>query len=261
MKAESMIALLGATGKGILTSAILCFLLTGDLFAAPLNVRFVTFNVDFSNSSAKVEADIAKIEPRSDIIMFQEAKNVTIDNFMDSDWTVYQVVNQGDAKRGSALAIRNSIMTELLATGLRFGVGRNGEDMLDRYIAWADVKLTNGRILRVMSLHMPPQRIAYLQPIMADNLKTFMDVTPYPVVIGGDWNFTVNNDPHGIRSANSLASKGVGIDGFYYKASIAEFVSINEMTGLNVESDHDPVQMISSVSDLPSGVADWVLYH
>src|SRR5690349_15792534 len=86
--------------------------------ASPLTVRFVTFNVNFNNSDAKIKADVQTVAPEGDIIMFQEAKGVTIDNYLDANWTVVQVVNQGDAKRGSAIAIRNSIMAQKLAQGL-----------------------------------------------------------------------------------------------------------------------------------------------
>lgn len=229
--------------------------------ASALTVRFVTFNVNFNNSYAKIKADVQTVAPNGDIIMFQEAKGVTIDDFLDASWTVVQVVNQGDAKRGSAIAIRNSIMTQKIAQGLRFGVDSNGEQMLDRYIAWADVKLTNGQILRVMSLHMPPARYAYLQPIMADNLVTFMGETSYHVVVGADWNYTVTNDPYDIEGRTGLIPRGSGIDGFYRDNSVVKFTSLTKMTGLAINSDHDPVQMITSVQPPPdSAVADWNLY-
>lgn len=228
--------------------------------AAPLSVRFVTFNVNFNNTAAEIKADVQAVSARSDIIMLEEAKGVTVDNFLDSSWTVVQVVDQGDAKRGSAIAIRNSIMTQKLAEGLRFGVDSHGEAMLDRYIAWADLKLTNDQVIRVMALHMPPARFEYLQPILADNLVTFIGTSPDPVVVGADWNYTVTNDPYDIEGRTGLVARGVGIDGFYRDPDVVSFTSITQLTGLNVISDHDPVQMIASVQSPQSAVSEWVLY-
>jgi endonuclease/exonuclease/phosphatase family metal-dependent hydrolase len=217
--------------------------------------------VDFNNTTAEIQADVTAVAPRADVIMFQEAKWVTIDDFLDASWTVYQVVDQGDARRGSAIAIRNSIATSILATGLRFGVDSDGVQMLDRYIAWADVQLINGRRLRVMSLHMPPQRYEYLQPRMANNLATFVKLTPYATVVGGDWNFTVENDPWNITESTGLVPRGVGIDGFFFSPEPVSVVSVNRLSGLNVNSDHHPVQMITNVADESSAIADWNLYH
>jgi len=247
--------------KHIRTGTALALLLTAaGSFGQDLRVRFLTLNVDFNNTAVEVQADVEAVSDRADIMMFQEAKEVTIDNFLDTGWTVYQVTNLGDARRGSALAMRNTMVSQILATGLRFGVDSNGEDMLDRYIAWADVLLTNGRTLRIMSLHMPPQRLAYLQPPMASNFCTFANESPYPVCAGGDWNFTVENDPHNIQAATTLVPRGVGIDGFFRKSGIIKFVSVSELTGLNVNSDHDPVQMITDVTAPASRVEDWSVY-
>lgn len=246
----------------LMPAAIFCLLLAAAFsHGADLRVRFLTLNVDFNNTVSEVQADVQAVATRADIMMFQEAKDVTIDNFLDdATWTVYQVVDNGDARRGSALTIRKSILSQFLASGLRFGVDSNGEDMLDRYIAWADIVLTNGRTLRIMSLHMPPQRIAYLQEPMAENFITFANATPYPICAGGDWNYTVTNDPYGIEGATGLVARGVGIDGFYRTSGIIKFESIDELTGLNVNSDHDPVQIITDVSSPPSAVADWSVY-
>ncbi len=229
--------------------------------AAALRVRFVTFNVDFNNSTAQIDADIALVEPKADVIMFQEARDVTVDNLMGPDWTVYQVVNQGDGRRGSAIAIRNTIMTRRVAAGLVLGVDNHGEQMNDRYIAWNDIELTNGTIIRAMSLHLPPQRFEYLQPLMCDSFVAFANQSPYPVICGGDWNFTVNNDKYNVAGRTGLTERGIRIDGFYYKASTIQFDSLWELAGLGVASDHNPVQIVTDVVDTtPSSVTDWNLY-
>jgi hypothetical protein len=239
-------------------SAVVAMVLAGGnsrAFASSLSVRFVTFNVDFNNTAQQIDSDISAVSPNADIIMFQEAKWVSIADSFGSGWTVYQVTDQGDAQQGSAIAIRNSIKSQVLATGLVLGVDHGSAAMLDRYIAYADVKLTNGLVIRVMALHMPPERFQYLQPTMASNLEDFVNQTPYPVVVGADWNYTVNDDPYDIQGAVGLIPKGSGIDGFYYDDSAADFVSLTKMSGLNCNSDHDPVKMVANMH-VPTYIID-----
>ena len=222
-------------------------------------INFVTFNVNFGNSNAQIRQDIRSLRPECDFMLLQEAKWVTVDNFLGNLWTVYQVVDSGDARRGSAIAVRNAAINEILGTGLHLGVPSNGEDMLDRYIAWMDVELNNGRRIRVMSMHMPPQRIEYLQPIMGDNLAAFVAQSPYPVMVGADWNFNVNQDKWGLSSKMGFISRGVGIDGFYFDPAFS-FLGIQALTALNVNSDHHPVRMTASIGPPTSNVPDWTLY-
>jgi endonuclease/exonuclease/phosphatase family metal-dependent hydrolase len=224
------------------------------------SVRFLTLNVDFNNTSNEIKADVQAVASYADVMMFQEAKTVTIDNFLGTAWTVYQVVDQGDAKRGSALAVRNSVINRKLGQGIVKGVDADGVEMLDRYIVWMDVELINGQVLRLMCLHMPPKRFDFKQPPMADSLVTLVNGTPYPVVVGGDWNYTVENDPYGIQRRTGLVPRGVGIDGFYRDRTVVKFTSMAELLSLNVNSDHDPVQMITSVSPPVAGVSGWSLY-
>lgn len=223
------------------------------------SIRFVTFNVNFNNTNAQIRSDIRSLRSECDFMLLQEAKWVTVDDFLGNLWTVYQVVDSGDARRGSAIAVRNAAIKQILATGLELGVRSNGEDILDRYIAWMDVELNNSRRIRVMSIHMPPKRIEYLQPIMGDNLAAFVETSPYPVLVGGDWNFTVNLDKWGLRTKMGFISQGVNIDGFYYDPTGYTLTGIQALTSLNVNSDHDPVRMTALIG-APSSVYDWNLY-
>jgi len=228
----------------------------------PINVRFVTFNIDFNKSNAVNRADVLLVEPKADIMMFQEAKFRTIDNYLGPEWTVYQVTTEGDAKRGSALAWRNSFVSLYLASGLELGVPKGSStNILDRWIAWADLQLTNGQIIRIMSLHMPPKANIELQPPMATNIVNFVNRTPYPVVVGGDWNYTVNNDIYDIEGRTGLIATGVRIDGFYYEPDAVTITNKFELAGLGTASDHNPIQIVTKVYNINSSVQDWALYY
>ena len=132
------------------------------LHAEALQIRFVTFNVKYNNSDAQIQADIDKVVPKADVIMFQEVKDIDVDTFLDSSWDVYQVLNKTLGKREVALAYKSSLYSQVVAKGLEFGVDNHGEQLPDRYIVWADLKLTNGRTVRIMSLHFPPRSFEYL---------------------------------------------------------------------------------------------------
>lgn len=221
---------------------------TGEHAGAPLQVRFVTYNVNFARSAERVRADVAKIAPHADVLMFQEAKFVVLDRFLGPEWTVVQEVAETDAKQGTAIAIRRSILARTRGEGLTFGVDNRGAKMHDRYIAWVDAELVNGRILRLLSAHMPPARFGHLQPPMAENLVEFVRKSPHPVVAGGDWNFRVEKDPHGIGERSGLVPRGAGIDGFFRSAGVVRCLALDELKGLKVSSDHDPVRMVARVA-------------
>ena len=227
----------------------------------PMEIRFVTFNVNFSNSTAKIKADIQATMSHADVMMFQEVKWVDVSTLMNSNWQVYQVTNAGDARKGSAVAYRKARVSQLLNTGIFLGVAKEpGMDLLDRYINWMDIRLTNNQVIRAIGLHMPPQRYVELQTPMAQNLANFVNASPHPCIAGGDWNHTVNNDPRKIKNKTGLEPNGKGIDGFYYNPTVMTVTSITKLSGLNVNSDHDPVQMITQVYNLSTSVNDWALY-
>lgn len=237
-------------------------LMTGTASAAtPQFVRFATFNVNFNNSTAKIRDDVQTLATYVDIISIQEAKSVTIDNFLGNAWTVFQVVNEGDAKRGSAIAIRKSVMNRVRGSGLVLGSSA-GSGIMRRYIAWADVEFTNGRTVRVMALHYPPRRADNLWPEFTSNFVTFANNSPYPVIAGGDWNFRVNNDPQKIKRDTGLEMLGIdiGIDGFAFDSTVLEFYSITLLSGLPINSDHVPVRLNVNVQPVDSSVSDWTLY-
>jgi len=230
------------------------------LQAGPMTVRFLTYNVNFNTSAANVGKDLDLLAPKADILMFQEAKNVKITSMLDANvWSVYQVTNSVPGKQGSALAVRNTVKAAVLNWGLQFGVDNHGEQMNDRYILWADLRLTNGQVLRVLSLHFPPARFEYLQPLMAANLVDFVNGSPYPVVAGADWNFPVNNDKWGIQNKTGLKPKGDGIDGFFYDASVVDFLSLEKLKNLATHNDHTAVLMIMVVRSSPAQILEWTV--
>lgn len=88
-------------------------------------------------------------------------------------------------------------------------------DLMDRWIAWGDFEVVaTGKRITAASLHMPPIRVrsvAYAP--YADNVVKFIQDATYPVVIGADWNWQVDDDPGGIGRRTGMKFRGFSIDG------------------------------------------------
>lgn len=229
---------------------------TAPAHAAAVQVRLVTANLDFNISQAKVAADWKnEIAPNADIVFLQEAKNVKLASFVDtSTWIVRQDTSSSD-RAGSALVIRRSAVKSISDYGLVEGVAASscpGGGIETRWISKAQVRLTNGRLIRIASLHMPPGRCQtgpsgpYNR--MAGNVVAFAKRTDMPTLLGADWNKVVDADPNDIGKQtglkpygpNSASGDATRIDGFYASKAFSA-TGLKHLADDN--SDHNPVQM------------------
>ena len=221
--------------------------------AAAVQLRFVTFNVNFNNSQPQVRADWEDVvAPHADIVFFQEAKNVRLADFINTNiWLVRQNV-ANDAEAGSALAVRRSAITDFEGWDLVKGVDASNcpgdPDILTRWIAKMGVKVSNGRLVRIASLHMPPGNCqtgpGSPYDRMSDNIVQFVRGGDRLTVLGADWNKIVDQDPNDIGKRTGLEPNGPDdgsrIDGFMYSKQLANCC----LTRLGqVNSDHRPVQV------------------
>lgn len=248
------------TALGVTAVAVAA--LTATVSVAPAQaaeaqrVRFMTVNVDFALTPAQVKADFGRYAPHADVVMFQEARDVNLHNLIDTDtWIVRQDTTSEDT-RGSALAIRRSAVRASDAVqNFRLVKGTDGGPCPDggiqtRWIAVADVHFRNGATVVAASLHLPPDRCATgpgsLYAVMADNVVALSNAHPNRLLLGGDWNKTVNEDPNNIsgRTGGRIVPRGLGIDGFYKPAALT-----NEplWRGPDIQSPHDPIQMAVSL--------------
>ncbi len=129
-----------------------------------------------------------------------------------------------------------------------------------RYAPHADVVMfqeartststTSSTTVVAASLHMPPGRCATgpgsLYAVMADNVVRLSDAHHHRLLVGGDWNKTVNDDPNDIsgRTDRRIVPRGLGIDGFSKPQALT-----NEplWRGPDISSPHDPIQMAVSL--------------
>lgn len=229
--------------------------------AATVQLRFVTANVDFGAPETTPAKWRNLIAPNADIVFLQEAKNLRLADFVDtSTWIIRHgtVANEADSedRLGSAVLIRRSVVTDLTDWDLVKGVDASpcpDGGIMTRWIAKLKVKLTNGRWVRIASLHMPPPRcqtgIGSPYDRMSDSVVDFVQRTDMFTVLGADWNKTVDDDPNGIGRRSGLEPNGPDsgdrIDGFLYSPQLTNCC----MTQLGQVSDgHQAVQLKLTVS-------------
>ncbi|MGL4339280.1 MAG: endonuclease/exonuclease/phosphatase family protein [Rhodoglobus sp.] len=192
------------------------------------DVRIVTANVDFGVSDSTVKERFRDYSRHADIVLIQEAKNVNLHRLLDSDnWIVRQRVGSGNEQQGSAVVVRRSLVEHRSdVSDLDLTLGTNGNEcrIMARYIATATVKLAQGGLLRVASVHLPPRNDCQTGPgsdydEMIKSIARLSDRFPHRLVIGGDWNKIVRSDPNELsrQADNRIVPRGPegSIDGFY----------------------------------------------
>lgn len=217
------------------------------------SLRVVTFNTDFRGAAYFGTAwDV--IRPEADVVFVQEAKNVVLNDVVGPYFVVRQDTS-ADARQNSAVIIRKSVVSQVGSLELVLGVGAVGGDcgIMARYITKVPIQLTNGRWLRVASLHMPPARCQTgpggPYDTMADNVVRFANSTDRLTVLGADWNKVVDWDPNNIGGRTGLRpygpDEGLRIDGFYASPRIGA-CCLHKLQQIG-DNDHRPVVMTTSV--------------
>ena len=175
--------------------------------ACATTLRVATFNVNFALPPWKVNHDLDTLSPHADVVLDQEAKNVTVDRLFGTGWHTHQNLQRRD-QRGTSVAWR--VGTTRGAAGYALGVRPSGTAMLTRWISWTDLHV-GGRTLRFASTHRPPPRYSGLWPRFDAAVGDFVHRSPYPVVLGLDSN---SRDHGNLERRTGLSWSGPSIDGF-----------------------------------------------
>lgn len=201
-----------------------------------------TYNIDWATSNAKERLSIKSILTKAAVVCWQEAKHIQINNVTDDTWSTHQNV-QDHAKQGVAVSWKHKEATRYMGesknsrTGYVLGSGPRGLRILPRYFNYRDLQLADGRVIRFVSTHRPPQRFKMLWRLFDHSLASFIRRSPHPVIVGMDSNA---NRHTGLSRVTKLQWHGIGIDGFLVDKSI-------KVTNLTrhpkVKSDHHPVSI------------------
>lgn len=204
-------------------------------------MQIITCNDDFNTKRSNVPA-LSKRTPAPLFIGIQEGKIERYRDMLDPKlWLVRQGTGS-DARKGNAVIIRRDLATKVGSRaddpskrgwGIKILTKRDrGDQMLDRYITWADVRLkSNGKVIRLAACHRPPQRERDNWAEFDRNLSAWAKASPVPVIVAMD-----ANQPN--PKFTGLVWTGLGIDGFAHSKSI----TLNNRSRLPKDSsDHHPV--------------------
>ena len=144
-----------------------------------------------------------------------------------------------------------SVITDRAGYELVLGVGARpcpDGGIMARWIAKTAIRLTNGRWIRVASLHMPPARCqtgpGSPYDEMSNNVVDFVRSGDRLTVLGADWNKVVDADPNDIGARANLEpngpSSGLRIDGFMYDRALSN-CCITRLAAIH--SEHHPIQI------------------
>lgn len=210
------------------------------------HIRVTTQNLDWGLNDAKWSDIIDKLQAVSDVILFQEAKNVDLRLYASETWGVFQN-HENEGTRGTAIMWRKSLGS-VHNTGLdEFVPSVKGVKMPDRYIAYINLWVRDwNKHVVFASAHFPPLRFRERWPVAIKNYVKFVKHFrrfKLAFVIGSDFNQKVTNDVHGIKARLGLLIRGERIDGF----GVSRRLKASRVKNLgNDASDHDPLQILVS---------------
>lgn len=203
-------------------------------------ITVTTANVDFALKPDTAARDLARTANgvESDAYLLQEAKRVNLHKQAPKGLKVFQRL-KNDATRGSAILWNPKTMdAKGRRRGLTLGTTPHGAAMLNRYIAWVNVQLDNGRVVRLISLHEPPGRYRWLVKFMSPAIVRLLRSSKVAWIVGADWNWLIKNSPDNLDKKTGGRFYGFGIDGFLVHPDLEV---INVKRAARTHSDHVPV--------------------
>lgn len=123
-----------------------------------------------------------------------------------------------------------------------------GYEIRRRWFPWALVQIPDVGRVYVVSVHMPPARMAGLYPVFTDNLHRLLDrfEDEHPWVVGGDWNRPLRDDPAGLRTRYRASYYGnpLGIDGWVVHPTLNDQITGVDVRRLPHRRDGHPIVTI-----------------
>lgn len=177
-------------------------------------------NADFTQGRDK--ALLAAACEGADVLLCCEGKDFRAVDLLPEGWRSLQVTLDA-AHRGSFIAFRPDAL-ELVDFNLVIGshATTEGRGMLARYLAWADLReVATGGVARYIACHRPLATYPKARAEWDASLKALVASSPYPVVVGADWNAPVAR----IAPAFGLVGYGREVVGIATTLPAADLVS------------------------------------
>ncbi len=181
-----------------------------DGTGGPGGTVIATANLDFTRPAAAQRASLARIAPRAGVVLLQEDR-------------------RHEPAPGKERILLDPALPVQASGAVQAAANRRGLRISDRHFPWADITLPGIGTVRIISVHMPHPRHAALYPTYAANLRTLIASSPYPWIVGGDWNRTPGQDLAGIRprwhATSYFAHDHHPIDGFLLHPTLTRYVT------------------------------------
>jgi exonuclease III len=206
-----------------------------------------SLNIHAPNCIGKQARDLIEVlnKEQPDIILVQEAWDIDLRKFLPDGFATNQITSGTRDKGGVAVVWRKSVFS-LVSKDLIFGcTAPAGTEMATRWFSKAVLKNdSNGRIDTFISCHFPARQTAVetgLQKPMATRMiEIYQNRKNNNILIGGDFNFLIDDDPHNISGRSTMIRRGPRIDGFYMHPSLDPSGAYR---GDNIYSHHYPVSV------------------
>lgn len=192
----------------------------------------VTANLDFHSGSNRDY--LAHLTADADLLLLQEAKDITVADLLPSGWESYQDTSS-DAKAGSCIAVRSGALTVDRAWLVKGCDAPPDNGMLPRWIACADVISDDGDSFTAISAHAPPPRYSGLVPGFNAQLAIVCDSNPRPLV-GADANQDIDAFARALGNGMRAVGKQSGI--CLVTADQLEAVLVDHWAEKHGASDH-----------------------
>lgn len=184
--------------------------------------KFVTKNFLFSNTMQGDMIDVHNLMQKYHFIAGQECNDENFATFIRNGkhptWAVQQNPRGWEQSGGlnawdKRLGIVTNRGTELLVNPIKSRINK-------RFIKWVDWSpVRTSKTIRILSLHLPPKDEWKWSIPAARNIIEFGKRSPYPLMIGADWNVE-GVDNFGIAKALNMSVHKFGIDGWLVSKSI-----------------------------------------
>lgn len=214
------------------------------------SLRVGTQNLHWPNTDAEKARDVRKAQERLDVVLYQEAYNVPLQQILGSGWGVFQL-DSGPGNQDVAIAWRKS-RVDVLRKNMHFigYMNASGNKKPKTFkIANITARIDDEYTVVFGSLHWPHGKYRDqdpdLQAQVVANTKTWFNdkSADRPVVLGGDWNLQISGNPGNLANTTGgrfhEASGDRGIDGFLIDGASVRDMSLISNTAM--ESDHPVV--------------------
>lgn len=204
-------------------------------------LRIATENLFWKNTATEHSSDIEKSKPLSDFICFQEAGTANLAELLGTGWNSFKPSDEGN---DLGLGWRTN-KVKIRSKGTVFLAQRNSGNVKYR-CAWAKVTVDTKKFI-IGTVHMPYGQAQEADPGVydrcVDSLVQWWKKQTEPLVIGGDWNKQLEEDPGNLSTRLPAKWQGAlnpGIDGFLYSEQLKLGKSV-VIKNVDLASDHPVV--------------------